>query len=180
MKKIPLFCIILAFIMAFSSCSLIESVNDRRLQDTDNDAINGVFGDFLTTLGNKNKDGMKKLFSKPARDNDTDLDSMIDQLFESYKGKLKSYGLVKGPTVSSSFSYGDETENMQAAYFVETTESYYHFLIDCVTEDTVNPDNIGITSLHVKKGRADETDGINWGDIDNEYGLILRRMDDII
>ncbi|MBE7064802.1 MAG: DUF5104 domain-containing protein [Ruminococcaceae bacterium] len=130
------------FVTVFSSCSLIEAVNNRRLKVSDNEAVTGLFGDIPTTLSNKNKEGRKELFSKNARDNDIDLDSTIDQLFESYKGKFKSYDLVSGPTVSSSFSYGDKTKSMQAEYFVQTTEAYYHFLIDCVTEDTVNPDNI--------------------------------------
>jgi len=175
---ITILSVILAFVIA--GCAPAEVVSPL-LRDS-NDIAFEVFEKVILAIEEKDKEGLKNLFSKQAIADSDNLDEEINSLFEFYKGKMNSnYAWGEVGT-------GEKDENgrwkwIQPSYDIETTEEEYKILFKYYLFDTSNEDNVGIYSLYIIKAEdffnvefEPETSRFNMaygGDIEKSPGITI-------
>ncbi|WP_024831823.1 DUF5104 domain-containing protein [Ruminiclostridium josui] len=155
-KIILLFTTIMGLCLGLSSCSSYRAVLAR----DDEKYGEARFQNIIDALENKDKEGIKKMFSSNALKEAKDIDGGIEYLMKFYKGKLVS----KEGAYNASHSKGDgeKTITMKYFYMVTTDEDkFIVFFIDKVY-DKKNPDNVGLYMLQIIK-LSDREKEFDWG-----------------
>lgn len=157
-KKLLSFATIITLSLVLLSCSSFRSElftrDDEKIADT-------RFQKIIEALDNKDKEGLKKMFSPSALKEAKDIDGGIDYIIEFYKGKIESKeGSREG---SGSNNHGEKTGGLKCFYRVTTDkDKYIIFFIDQLV-DTKNPDNVGLYMLQIIK-LSDREKEFDWGE----------------
>lgn len=162
-KKIILL-IFLVNIFLLSSCSIGGSKTAMLNKENDDKKADARLDQVIEAIQNQDKEALRSMFSKQALDEAQDLDGSMDYLFKLFQGEVKSKkrdGLLASETIN----YGHNTKEVKSAYTVETDkQKYIFFFLEC-TEDTDNPDNVGLYTLRVIKAEdKDKEYGLSWQD----------------
>ena len=151
MKKsiIAILCLLLILSIAFGfvGCKSREQrLNEETTyEDTQIKAMNKKV---VKYINEKDKEGLKKLFSKSAQKDIEDLDGKIDELFKVFDGKI-----IKSVRVSSKVT--DGSINVQPfsiigkCTFSLNSKRQYIGYIDFCDKDDNNKDNVGLYMIEV-------------------------------
>ncbi len=118
----------------------------------------------LSVIKDKDKEAMKTLFSKKAKDEIKDFESEINYLLSFFQGDVKSWKRDKWSS-GESIEYGKKSVMLRSWYTVDTDKGKYMFFIIDYTEDTINPDNAGLYTLRVIKAEDRDTQFTYWQDM---------------
>lgn len=163
-KRLISFITIIAFSLGLLSCSSVRSMVNERLSElncsNDNEVADKCFENIIDDLGNKDKEGLKKMFSTKALKDANDIDGGIDYLMDFYKGEIQSKD--RAVVTNDSKSNGEKKTELDCMYTVVTDkDTYIVFFIDQAV-DKKNPDNLGLYMLQIIKA-SDEDNEFDWG-----------------
>jgi hypothetical protein len=110
--------------------------------------LNTQIEQMVSSIGKKDTDGLRSLFSENALDNIANFDETAELLFKFVQGTIHttektSYNL------STSSDYGKRTARMHSKYIISTEKEKYRFFFVYCPEDDVNPENIGFYTIRV-------------------------------
>ena len=160
--------------MSLLSCSSAKTMINNRLSEldgsNDDEIADAQFQNLIKVLENKDKDGLKKMFSPNALKEAQDIDGSINEMMNFYKGKMKSN--KRTVATSESKDYGEKKKELNCSYKVTTDNGNYsiHFVEKLI--DTKNPNNVGIYTLDIMK----EQDGdkfFHWGNKNQGVGVYV-------
>ena len=119
----------------------------------------------LETLKIKDKDTLRAMFSKRVFEGSEMIDESIDYLFAFFQGEVISWEEAGGLIVDQSFRHGNRITEMKSFYTIDTNKQKYLIFIFDYTEDTANPENVGLYTLRVIKEEDKETQWSYWQDM---------------
>ena len=171
MKKMICITFCMAFVLStavlFTSCKNREQTlsQETAYEDAQMNAMNKKV---VKCINEKDKKGLKNLFSKSAQKDIEDLDGKIDELFSVFDGKI-----IKSVRVSSKVT--DGSINVQPfsiigkCTFSLNSKRQYIGYIDFCDKDDNNKDNVGLYMIEVCTCSRDELpeeftwEGVNSG-----------------
>jgi len=105
----------------------------------------------LEAIQNKDKNAVTKLFAQGALQQTTDIDTVIEELFNYCSYEVQSYSSWTGvgPRVHKVRSNGEMLVEMFFTYDVQTANGIYRFAVKYISTDTKCPENVGIWSVYV-------------------------------
>lgn len=163
-KKLIIFITIIIFSLGLLSCNSARSMANDRLAElngsNDDETADKCFQKIIESLENKDKEGMKNIFSKQALKEANDIDGGIDYIMDFYKGKIQSKKVAL--QVSDKNDYGRKEKELRALYTVVTDEDTYIVFFINQMVDTKNSDNTGIYMLQIIK-KSDREKEFDWG-----------------
>ena len=138
---------VLSTAVLFTSCKNREQTlsQETAYEDAQMNAMNKKI---VKCINEKDKEGLKKLFSKSAQKDIEDLDGKIDELFNVFDGKI-----IKSVRVSSKVT--DGSVNVQPfsiigkCTFSLNSKRQYIGYIDFCDKDDNNKDNVGLYMIEV-------------------------------
>ena len=138
---------VLSTAVLFTSCKNREQTlsQETAYEDAQMNAMNKKV---VKCINEKDKKGLKNLFSKSAQKNIEDLDGKIDELFNVFDGKI-----IKSVRVSSKVT--DGSVNVQPfsiigkCTFSLNSKRQYIGYIDFCDKDDNNKDNVGLYMIEV-------------------------------
>ena len=138
---------VLSTAVLFTSCKNREQTlsQETAYEDAQMNAMNKKV---VKCINEKDKDGLKKLFSNSAQKDIEDLDGKIDELFNVFDGKV-----IKSVRVSSKVT--DGSVNVQPfsiigkCTFSLNSKRQYIGYIDFCDKDDNNKDNVGLYMIEV-------------------------------
>ena len=151
MKKMICITFCMAFVLStavlFTSCKNREQTlsQETAYEDAQMNAMNKKV---VKCINEKDKKGLKNLFSKSAQKDIEDLDGKIDELFNVFDGKI-----IKSVRVSSKVT--DGSINVQPfsiigkCTFSLNSKRQYIGYIDFCDKDDNNKDNVGLYMIEV-------------------------------
>jgi len=105
---------------------------------------------------------LKAMFSKLALEKAKDIDGRMEYLFNFFQGKVMAWEQDGGPIVDETDEDGHITKEFKSFFSVNTDKQKYLFFILDYTENTINPDNVGLYALRVIKAENEETQFVSW------------------
>jgi hypothetical protein len=177
MKKSSLFgvIIVLTITLLLSSCSLGGLNLWSGFNDNDQEIAKTRMDYLLEALDNKDKDGLKAMFSKNAIDQVENFDQSITDLFDYYEGDFVSYDNWGGPVTEegiNSDGTGRKWKRLDSTCDVKTSNGEYRFAIIEFVQDTADADNVGVWSLYIIKMEDDnDPEYAYWGDGKDTPGI---------
>lgn len=131
-----------------------------RVISDDRIIANKRFNNIIKAIKNKDKDGLKEMFSTNALKEANDIDGGIDYIMDFYKGKI-----ISKEVACDSYEtrrYGEKTYELKSFYRVTTDkDTYIVFFIDQLA-DTKNNDNVGLYMLQIIH-KSDRKKEFDWG-----------------
>ena len=115
----------------------------------------------IEAINNHDKGAIQATFSKQALNEAEDLDGRMDYLFDFVQGSIKSWEPIVSGALDGYSEQGHKLKKIRSWYNVKTDKKEYLFFFYEFTEDTDNPDNIGLYMLQVikAKDKATQFDG---------------------
>lgn len=120
-----------------------------------------VLQEIIKALEERDKEGLKNMFSSVALEEANNIDAGIEYIIEFYQGNIisKKHSLVG----SNSKNYGENASQLECFYRVTTdVDKYIVFFINQL-EDTKNPENVGLYMLQMIK-LSDREKEFDWGE----------------
>lgn len=142
--------LMIAGVLLLSSCSAVP-LGQRLTGLYDNDDAKAAYQleQVIEAVKAHEKEALKAAFSKQALSEAVDIDEQIGHLFEFVQGSVQSWKNYGGGSSSGNYDHGDKLMNFGLSYTVTTDVNEYVFVIETYTQDTKNPDNVGIYMLRV-------------------------------
>lgn len=155
--KVLSFATIITLSLGLSSCNLNKAT---RFSRDDGIIADTRFQKIIEAIDEKDKEGLRKMFSPQALKEAKDIDGGIDYIMEFYKGNLESK--ERALQVDDSSNYGENTSDLKCFYRVTTdADKYIVFFIEQIVDDK-NPNNVGLYMLQIIK-LADREKEFDWG-----------------
>lgn len=181
MKKMICITFCMAFVLStavlFTSCKNREQTlsQETAYEDAQMNAMNKKV---VKCINEKDKKGLKNLFSKSAQKNIEDLDGKIDELFNVFDGKI-----IKSVRVSSKVT--DGSINVQPfsiigkCTFSLNSKRQYIGYIDFCDKDDNNKDNVGLYMIEVCTcSREELPEEFAWEGVNNgKPGIFIHYID---
>jgi hypothetical protein len=146
---------LLVNILLLSSCSLEGTRTDMLNKDNDDKKADARLEQVIESIKNKDKDGIKVMFSEQALNEAKDLDERIDYLFTLIEGNIKSWDRIGG-SVDETDDYGRKKVKSRFRYNVYTDKEQYLFSILEYTQDANHPENVGVYCLKIINVKDEE------------------------
>ena len=181
MKKMICITFCMAFVLStavlFTSCKNREQTlsQETAYEDAQMNAMNKKV---VKCINEKDKKGLKNLFSKSAQKDIEDLDGKIDELFSVFDGKI-----IKSVRVSSKVT--DGSVNVQPfsiigkCTFSLNSKRQYIGYIDFCDKDDNNKDNVGLYMIEVCTcSREELPEEFAWEGVNNgKPGIFIHYID---
>ena len=169
--------ILIIILMAFclSSCkSRTEEMADQEIYTEKQ--MNKMKNKVIKCINEKDKDGLKKLFSKDAQKRIEDLDGKLDQLIGAFNGnKIES---AKG--LSPAFEGSAQTQplHIYGDYDLKLSNGKeYTLFISFCDRDDENPDKKGLIQIDLRTFSKEETPkGFHGGVYKDDYALSVHTL----
>jgi hypothetical protein len=168
---------VLSTAVLFTSCKNREQTlsQETAYEDAQMNAMNKKV---VKCINEKDKKGLKNLFSKSAQKNIEDLDGKIDELFNVFDGKI-----IKSVRVSSKVT--DGSINVQPfsiigkCTFSLNSKRQYIGYIDFCDKDDNNKDNVGLYMIEVCTcSREELPEEFAWEGVNNgKPGIFIHYID---
>lgn len=161
MQTFKMVLILLITTILLSACNCGE---DTVLFDDGSLNADARLKEILVTITENNGDELEKMFSKTALSQANDFQEQAENLFQLFQGTVESWERT-GFTSPTSIENGEKAVQSVSWYDVVTDEmEYVFFTIEC-TEDTKEPDNIGLSTLTVVKKEEEDSKLTYWQDM---------------
>ena len=125
----------------------------------------------LEALENEDRDALREMFSKNARDEASDFDESMDCLFKYFTGNIESWERT-GSGGSTSSHLGDRSVLQRSYYNVATDEAEYRFFTVEYLENTIEPDSLGLYTLRVISAKDEAKQSANSRNM-NKAGICI-------
>ena len=153
MRKLT--CALLCLLMILSTAFCLEGCKSREQRLSEETAyedaqMNAMNKKIVKCINEKDKEGLKKLFSKDVQNHIEDLDGKIDEMLKAFKGE--SIVSVKSEPVDSSRTndYGKESISIYGEQAFKLKDGkIYAVWIDFCDKDDNNKDNVGLYMIEV-------------------------------
>lgn len=155
--------IFIIVILIMSSCSG-GSRTEMYNNDSDDKLADARLEQVIEAIKGKDKESIKAMFSAKALEEADDINGGTDYLIDFFQGEVKSTE-SDGLIVDELTDNGNNTKEVKSFYIVETNEQKYLFFLLVYTEDTGNPENVGLYALRVIKAEDEETQFTSWQDM---------------
>lgn len=135
--------------------------------------------DIVELLDTGDKEGLKGMFSKKAKQDIKDLDTQIDRLFDHYEGQYVA-SLTGDAMVNAATQHGKDTKKLfQGQYELSTDENIYHFFYDIHLANEEDPETVGLNGLEfvtddIYQQGVDMHGSYQWQFVDKGNGIYLR------
>lgn len=149
--------LLIASMFFLCSCSLGGSRVQMLNKDNDEGKADARLEQIIEAIKNKDKDSLKKIFSKQAINEAEDLDGRIDYLFDFVQGNIESWETIVHGNAYESINHGSRIKKSSSWYYVNTDKQKYLFFFLDNTIDTDHPENVGVYMLQVIKAEDKET-----------------------
>ena len=159
--RIYFFAWIIMAIILLNSCI----VKNGKFYLTEDEAAAARLKQITDSIENKNKNALKKLFSKQALLEAVDFDEGMEYIFDSLLGSIESWEKYSGISTSENRDNYKRKRMVLSDFKVTTTEDEYYFFIVEYTHDDFNPDNTGVYMLFVTRFEEKDMHYIYWQDI---------------
>ena len=103
----------------------------------------------ISAINNKDKSGLKALFSDQACLEEPNIDEQIDELFSFFEVEITSWD-YKGGSGSEKINGRERTWNLVSDFGVCTNEEEYTFYLSDWAVETIEPKNKGLYALQVQ------------------------------
>lgn len=147
MKKY-IYCLCIILCVNLGGCIGPMSRGERLTKElgSEHKMADQMMEDIATALDNGDADALKKLFSKNALQEATDIDQQISDLLNFYQGKMESFeGLLSSSTESE---YGENVQKEIIGYYTLITDKEtYRIAYEYVPIEKNNSDMVGLKSL---------------------------------
>ena len=164
MMKRFLSCVLLSvLILTAPACSFFvpEELRGPHLKERlfydDTEIAESALEQILDSIKNQDEEALKSVFSKKALVEAEDIDGGVAYLFDFVQGNVISYDFETGPGSYESIENGKRWEKLFTWFNVVTDQEEYVFFILQYSEDTFDPDNVGVYSLRVVKAEDEDT-----------------------
>lgn len=160
------FLIILSLsIIVLASCS--KDTTDQNSTDvpSNEQLADTTLEKLLKGIVEKDEQSFKDVFSKQAMNEDEEFDIEMEYLFDFFRGDVVSWEKYSGPIVDREKDQDKKIIEIKSFYEVKTNEDDYVVFILEYTEDTVNPENIGVYALRIVKEEDRQTQMTYWQDM---------------
>lgn len=161
MKKLSVFLLLMISMLSLNSCLL----GGNSMYFNDDKKADARLEQVLKVMENKDKKGLKAMFSKQALAKANDMDSSIEYIFNLFQGKVTSWNNYGGFTLDETNDYGHITKEAKSFYNVSTDKQKYIFFLLEYNTDTDHPDNVGLYTLRVIKAVDEKTQFGYWQDM---------------
>lgn len=149
--------IIVTIVLLLNLCACEAPTMGRTFKDSDDKIALKMLEKAIDAIETHDKMALKKMFSKQALTEADNLDENMDYLFELFHGKVEPIDETVGPAVFETIDHGHITKEFQVWHNVHTDEQEYIFVLIFYTENTDQPDHVGLYSLRVIKSEDQET-----------------------
>jgi len=120
--------------------------------------------EILVAIAENDSDELENMFSKTALSQIDNFQEQTKKLFQLFQGTVESWERT-GFTSPTSIESGNKTVQSISWYDVATDKmEYAFFTIEC-TEDSKEPDNIGLSTLAVVKKEEEDLKFTYWQDM---------------
>ena len=161
MQTFKMVLILLITTILLSACNFGE---DTVLFDDGSLNADARLEEILVAITENNGDELEKMFSKTALSQANDFQEQEENLFQLFQGTVESWERT-GFTSPTSVENGEKVVQSVSWYDVVTDEmEYVFFTLEC-TEDTKEPDNIGLSTLTVVKKEEEDSKLTYWQDM---------------
>ena len=178
MKKTisAILCLLLILSIAFSLAGCKS--REQRLSDEtayEDAQMKAMSKKVVKCINEKDKEGLKKLFSKSAQKDIEGLDGKIDEMLEAFKGK--TIVSTKGESAGSSraYDYGKETITIYGDYTIKFSagEKCTLFISFC-DKNEENPEDKGVFQIELRMFAKEKTPkDFSGGAYKDEYGIFI-------
>jgi hypothetical protein len=145
-RKIYLVLLIITFSFILSACNVLQS---GRYIRNDRKTANEMLFKIVELIEKKDKEGLKKLFSKQTLETANDIDGGIDYVMNFYEGNMISSDDNPCIVTSEKSDFGKKTIQLDCSYKIVTDKSTYWVFFLYITKDTSHPNNVGLYRLGV-------------------------------
>ena len=182
MRKLT--CALLCLLMILSIPFCIAGCKSRTYEMADQEIytekqMNKMKNKVIKCINEKDKEGLKKLFSKDAQKHIEDLDGKLDQLIGAFNGnKIES---AKGEGSGFEGSVSTQPIHIYEDYTLKLSngKEYSMFISFCDKNDE-SQDKEGLIQINLRAFSKEETpEGFHGGAYRNEYGLFVYTLDDV-
>ena len=170
----------LCLLMILSAAFCLEGCKSREQRLSEETAyedaqMNAMNKKVVKCINEKDKKGLKNLFSKSAQKNIEDLDGKIDEMLEAFKGK--TIVSAKGESAGSSraYDYGKETITIYGDYTIKFSagEKCTLFISFC-DKNEENPEDKGVFQIELRMFAKEKTPkDFSGGAYKDEYGIFI-------
>ena len=178
MRKLT--CALLCLLMILSAVFCLAGCKSREQRLSEETAyedaqMNAMNKKVVKCINEKDKKGLKNLFSKSAQKDIEDLDGKIDEMLEAFKGK--TIVSAKGESAGSSraYDYGKETITIYGDYTIKFSagEKCTLFISFC-DKNEENPEDKGVFQIELRMFAKEETPkDFSGGAYKDDYGIFI-------
>ena len=178
MKKATLAMLCLLMIISTAFCLEGCKSREQRLSEEtvyEDAQMNAMNKKVVKCINEKDKKGLKNLFSKSAQKDIEDLDGKIDELLEAFKGK--SIVSVKSESAGSSRTndYGKKSIIIYGDYTPKlSTKGKCTIFISFCDKNDENPDDKGVFQMELRMFSKEETPkDFSGGAYQDDHGIFI-------
>jgi len=152
------FAVIMAMV-AFSSCDPLmdQRAPDGGLLTSDDATIAAVWVRVTDALDSRDRTAIKVLFSQQVLSQTDNINAQIDALLHFFQGKITSQKDDGGAGTSEDINGPEQTKEFFDYRFVRTNKDRYLLLVYYEAVDATHPENVGLFTLRVFRGKDDDT-----------------------
>ena len=178
MRKLT--CELLCLLMILSTAFCLEGCKSREQRLSEETAyedaqMNAMNKKVVKCINEKDKKGLKNLFSKSAQKDIEDLDGKIDEVLEAFKGK--SIVSIKSEPVDSSrtYDYGKKSITIYGDYTLKlSTKGKCTIFISFCDKNDENPDDKGVFQMELRMFSKEETPkDFSGGAYQDDHGIFI-------
>lgn len=158
MRKIIAVYIVGVLLACLSSCASfdVELWKSKSTLNTDKKIAIEQMERIMNALQDRDAEMLKSMFAKNALAEISDIQAMIAELYD-YVPCCSENMEYRGSIVGGLFEDGQRMKDHCISFDVKTSDGVYRFAFKYISEDTENPDNVGLWSLYVID-QDDDTD----------------------
>ena len=178
MRKLT--CALLCLLMILSTVFCLTGCKSREQRLSEETAyedaqMNAMNKKVVKCINEKDKKGLKNLFSKSAQKDIEDLDGKIDEMLEAFKGK--TIVSTKGESAGSSraYDYGKETITIYGDYTIKFSagEKCTLFISFC-DKNEENPEDKGVFQIELRMFAKEKTPkDFSGGAYQDDHGIFI-------
>lgn len=149
------------------------SLTGCRYLDTGSDLAEQTLEQLIQAVEAKDAAAVKAMFAPAVIDNTDNLDQQVSDLLDFCTGELTDYQRY-GPSTHMSRCATARTKYVQASFDLTTTAGEYRIALRICVIDSENPENVGITALHIIRRENSDPTHAYWGtNLDQTMGIFI-------
>lgn len=164
-RKISALLLALIAVASFSSCFSKNASADASVLAED------TLRRFISYVQDGDKENIKGLFSKNARETVENFDEPVDDLIEFFEGEVLSFGSEDLTNSNKKVHNGKRSIELKSAITVNTTKQTYYVSFNQFVINEIDQDKIGVEKFSIVKKSDWNYTYTYWGSNDDIPGI---------